>query len=159
MKVAMYAGSFDPITNGHLDIIYRAIKLFDKIYVCIANNPNKKCLFSPEERVNLIKETVKDFPEIEVVYTNDLTIKKAEELGVNTIIRGLRAVTDFEFEFQLASGYRFIDKDIEMVFLMSSSELCFISSSAVKEFAEKNVDVSSLVPSCVNEALIKKYNK
>lgn len=157
MKIAMYAGSFDPITNGHLDILKRAIKLFDKIYICIANNPNKKSLFSPEEKINLIKESVKKYNNVEVVYTDDLTIKKAKELKVNAIIRGLRAVTDFEYEFQLASGYRYIDKDIEMVFLMSSSELCFISSSAVKEFAEKGVDVSPLVPKCVETALKNKY--
>lgn len=157
MKIAMYAGSFDPITNGHLDILKRAIKLFDKIYICIANNPNKKSLFSPEEKINLIKESVKKYSNVEVVYTDDLTIKKAKELKVNAIIRGLRAVTDFEYEFQLASGYRYIDKDIEMVFLMSSSELCFISSSAVKEFAEKGVDVSPLVPKCVETALKNKY--
>lgn len=158
MKVAMYAGSFDPITYGHIDIIYRALKIFDKIYVCVANNENKKYLFTPTERVELIKDALKDHPEIEVVYTSDLTIKKAEELGVNTIIRGLRQVTDFEFEFQLASEYRFINKEIEMVFLMSSSKFSFISSSAVKEFAARKVDISSLVPEAVNRALKEKYH-
>ncbi len=157
MKTAMYAGSFDPITNGHLDILKRAIKLFDKVYVCIANNPNKKCLFTLEERKALIEKATEEYNNVEVVYTDDLTVKKAKELEVNAIVRGLRAVTDFEFEFQLASGYRYIDKDIEMVFLMSSSELSFISSSAVKEFAEKHVDVSLLVPECVKLALEEKY--
>lgn len=155
----MYAGSFDPITNGHLDILERAIKLFDKVYVCVANNPQKKYLFDIVERMELIKESVKKYENVEVVYTDDLTIKKAKELNVCAIIRGLRAVTDFEFEFQLASSYHYIDKNIEMVFLMSSTELSFISSSTVKEFAQKGVDVSLLVPENVKEALKIKYNK
>lgn len=159
MKTAMYAGSFDPITNGHLDIIKRAIKLFDKVYICVAINPNKKTLFTKEEKIALIKESVKDFDNVEVTFTDDLTIKKAKELNVDAIIRGLRAVTDFEYEFQLSSGYRFIDKEIEMVFLMSPLELSFISSSAVKEFAEKGVDVTPLVPQCVQVALKQKYQK
>ncbi len=157
MKTAMYAGSFDPITNGHLDIIRRAVKLFDKIYICVSINPNKKSLFTRDEKITLIKDSVKEFDNVEVTYTDDLTIKKAKELNVNAIIRGLRAVTDFEYEFQLSSGYRYIDKDIEMVFLMSTLELSFISSSAVKEFASKGVSVESLVPECVQIALKKKY--
>ena len=155
----MYAGSFDPITNGHLDILKRGIKLFDKVYICVANNPNKKYLFNIEERVDLVKESVKNYNNVEVVFTEDLTIKKAKELNVNALIRGLRAVTDFEFEFQLASSYHFIDKNIEMVFLMSSLEYSFISSSTVKEFAQKHVDVSTLVPLCVAKALQEKYKK
>ncbi len=157
MKIGIYPGSFDPLTNGHLDIIYRARKLFDKLYICVADNPNKKYTFTSDERVNLIKEIVKDMPNVEVVYTCELVIKKAQELKCNAIIRGLRALMDFEFEFQLASCNAFIDKNIEMVFLMTSSGLGFISSSAVKEYAEHKVDVSTLVPMCVSEALKNKY--
>lgn len=159
MKNALYPGSFDPVTNGHIDIIKRAAKLFDTVYVCIATNPNKKCLFSKDERVELMKKALANYKNVEVVSTEKLTVEKAKELNCTAIIRGLRAVTDFEFEFQLAAGYKFIDKEIEMVFLMSSSELSFISSSAVKEFAENHVDVSLLVPRVVELALEEKYKE
>lgn len=158
-KIAIYPGSFDPITNGHVDIAKRSLKLFDKLYVCIADNPTKKYFFSVEERMALAKETFKDYKNIEVIYTNDLIINSAKKVKANAIIRGLRAVTDFEFELQLSAGNSYIDNDIETVFFMTSTGLSFISSSSVKEFASHHVDVSTLVPFSVNNALIEKNKK
>ena len=159
MKTAIYPGSFDPITNGHVDIVKRALKLFDKVYVCVASNPSKKYTFTNEERMNLAKETFKDFDNVEVISTNNLVINAAKSVGANVIVRGLRAVTDFEFELQLSAGNTFIDNEIETIFFMTSTGLSFISSSSVKEFASHYVDVTSLVPSVVNKALKEKYKK
>ena len=155
MKKAIYPGSFDPLTNGHFDIIKRASEVFDKLYVCVADNPNKKYFFTTEERLEMAKESCKDLPNVEVVYTSGVVVNKAEELGCKVIVRGLRAVTDFEFEFQLAAANEFIDPNIETMFLMASSGKGFISSSYVKEFFLNGVDVSPLVP----EAVVKYFSK
>ena len=159
MKVAIYPGSFDPVTNGHLDIIKRASKLFDKVYVCIAINPNKKPFFSLEEKETMLKETVKDIENVEVTYTDGLVINKAKELGAQVIVRGLRAVTDFEFEFQLAAANEYIDPNIEMVFLMTSLGKGFISSSYVKDFYQSGVNINTLVPSIVVKMFKSKETK
>lgn len=149
MKKAIYPGSFDPLTNGHLDIIKRASEAFDKLYVCVADNSAKKYYFSTEERIEMVKKTCEDLPNVEVIYTSGVVVKKAEELGCKVIIRGLRAVTDFEFEFQLAAANEFINPNIDTMFLMASSGKGFISSSYVKEFFNNGVDVSPLVPKVV----------
>ena len=115
MKVAIYPGSFDPITNGHVDIVKRALKLFDKVYVCIASNPSKRYTFTNEERMSLVKETFKGFDNVEVIATEELVISAAKSVGANVIVRGLRAVTDFEFELQLSAGNTFIDNEIETI--------------------------------------------
>lgn len=154
MKVAVYPGSFDPITNGHLDIIYRAAKIFDKVVVLVAINPNKKSRFTPEERVEMIKETIKE-ENIEIDLTTGLTVKYAKEHGATHLIRGLRAVTDFEYEFQLANANEYIDKTIDSVFLMSRAENSFINSSMIVELHNSGVDVSHLVP----ESVMKRLNK
>lgn len=151
MKKAIYPGSFDPITNGHLDIISRACKLFDKVYVCIAKNINKKTYFNDEERLLMVKEATKDFPNVEVIMTDNLVVNVAKQLSATAIVRGLRAVTDFEYEFQLAAGNEYLDSEIEMVFLMASLKKSFISSSSIKEFASYGVDISNLVPKIVVE--------
>lgn len=156
MRIGMYPGSFDPVTNGHIDIINRARKLFDKLYVCIAINPNKKSFFTIEEKITMLKEVVKNMDNVEVCFTSGLVIQKAKELNVNCLVRGLRAVTDFEFEFQLKSANEYIDPSIEMVFLMSSIGKEFISSSNIKDFYFANVDISNLVPDVVIEFLDKK---
>ena len=129
MKIAIYPGSFDPITNGHLDIILRASKLFDKIYVCIAKNSSKQSFFSSEERVKMVEIATQDFENVEVISTDDLIVNVAKKLNATAIVRGLRAVTDFEYEFQLAAANEYIDQNIEMVFLMASLSKSFISSS------------------------------
>ena len=156
MKKAIYPGSFDPITKGHLDIIQRASNLFEVVYVCVAINPNKKYYFNAEERVRLCEEATKDIPNVKVVYTDNLVVRKAKELGAACIVRGLRAVTDFEFEFQLAAANEYIDKDIETVFFMSSTGKDFISSSNVKDFFLNGVDISGVAPKCVVKAFKEK---
>ena len=156
MRKAIYPGSFDPITNGHIDIILRASKLFDKLYVCVAKNLNKTPYFTLEERLNMVKVALKDIPNVEVIATDKLIVSVAKELNAIAIVRGLRAVTDFEYEFQLAAGNEYIDNNIEMVFLMASLNKSFISSSSIKEFYSYNVDITKLVPPIVVEEFNKK---
>ena len=152
MKVAVYPGSFDPITNGHLDILKRACRVFDKVIVLVAQNPNKKSNFTPEERVEMIIEATKDM-NVEVFSDSGLTVKFAKEHGATHLIRGLRAVSDFEYEFQLASANEFVDASIDMVFFMARGDKTFISSSAIMEMAKSGIDVSSLVPQSVLKQL------
>ena len=154
MKVAVYPGSFDPITNGHLEILKRALQIFDRVIVLVAVNPNKKTRFSIEERVAMIKEAVDD-ERVSVDFSDGLTVKYAKEHGANHLIRGLRAVTDFEYEFSLSSANDFIDPSIDTVFLMSKAEKSFINSSMIMELYQSGEDVSSLVPPSV----IKRLNK
>lgn len=149
MKKAIYPGSFDPITNGHLDIIERASRIFDELYVCVAVNNNKNSYFSIDERVKMCEGSIKHLKNVKVVYTDGLVVHKAKELGCEIIIRGLRAVTDFEFEFQLSASNEYIDNSIETMFFMSSNGKDFISSSSVKDFYFHNVDISRLVPKIV----------
>ena len=151
MNIAIYPGSFDPITNGHLDMIIRSSKLFDKVIVLIANNPNKVCRFSLTSRVRMIKEATKDISNVEVDSFDGLTVNYAKEYNAKAIIRGLRVVSDFEYEWSYAAANEFINKDIEMVFLMAHKELTFISSSTIDELYRSGVDISSLVPSIVIE--------
>ena len=154
MKVAVYPGSFDPITNGHLEILKRALNIFDRVIVLVAVNPNKKTRFSAEERVAMIKEAVND-ERVTVDYSDGLTVKYAKEHGANHLIRGLRAVTDFEYEFSLSSANDFIDSSIDTVFLMSKAEKSFINSSMIMELYQSGEDVSSLVPASVIKRLSK----
>ena len=156
MKSVIYPGSFDPITNGHLDIIERVSNLFDKVYVCVADNINKKTYFTAEERVLMVKEACKNFENIEVISTSSLIVTKAKELKCEAIVRGLRAVTDFEYEFQLAAGNEYLDKDIETIFLMASTGKGFISSSYIKEFQKHGVNIEELVPPIVVEMFKRK---
>ena len=153
MKKAIYPGSFDPITNGHLDILIRASKVFDEIIVLVANNPNKKFNFSPKERVEMIKESTEDIKGVTVDYYDGLTVEYAKKVGATHLIRGLRAVSDFEYEFQLASANEFVNKDIDMVFFMSRGDKSFISSSSIMQMYRSGVDVSSLVPPSVIKKL------
>ena len=149
MKKAIYPGSFDPITNGHLDILSRAVKVFDEVIILVAVNPNKHFNFSPKERVEMIKEAVKDYPNVKVDYYDGLTVEYAKKHGATHLIRGLRAVSDFEYEFQLASANEYVDPTIDMVFFMARGDKSFISSSAIMELTNSGVDVSGLVPSSV----------
>lgn len=149
MKIAVYPGSFDPITNGHLDVLFRASKVFDKVIVLVADNSEKKYIFSAPERVKMIKEAIKDFDNVSVDSTSGLTVKYARDVGACCLIRGLRAVTDFEYELKLAAANRFVDKNIDEVFFMASAEHSFISSSMVNELYSSGIDISKLVPSSV----------
>ncbi len=159
MKIGIYPGTFDPVTNGHLDIIRRGIKLFDKLYVVIPENIQKHTLFSVDERINLLKTALKDYPNIEVVPTNLLTVEFAEKVNANAMLRGLRMVSDFEYELQMATLNRHLNHDIETIFIMSSHEYSFLSSSSVKEIAKFGGDVSEFVPKNVKDALYLKYQK
>ena len=153
MKVAIYPGSFDPITNGHLEILKRALNIFDKVIVLVAVNDQKKSRFSVEDRVAMIKEAVEGDPRVVVDSSKGLTVEYAKEHGAQHLIRGLRAVTDFEYEFSLASANDFIDSSIDTVFLMSKAEKSFINSSMIMELHRSGVDVSSLVPESVVKRL------
>ena len=154
-KIAIYPGTFDPITNGHIDLVQRAAKLFDKVIVAIASNSKKNPRFSLQQRIRLA-EQVLECPNVTVKGFDVLLIDFAHQEGASILIRGLRAVSDFEYEFQLASMNRNLAPDIESVFLMPADEYSFISSSLVKEVATLGGDVSKFVHPLVNEALIKK---
>ncbi len=151
-KIAVYPGSFDPITNGHLDILKRALDIFDEVIVLVAVNASKKSRFSVEERKAMIKEAVND-PRVKVDSYDGLTVRYAKEHGAKHLIRGLRAVTDFEYEFQLASANDFADSSIDSVFLMSKNDKSFINSSMIIELHKQGVDVSELVPQSVIKIL------
>ena len=157
MKKAIYPGSFDPITNGHLDVLKRALEVFDEIIILVAVNPRKKFNFSPEERVEMIKDATKGMKGVTVDFYEGLTVEYAKKHNANHLIRGLRAVTDFEYEFQLASANEYVDESIDMVFFMARGDKSFISSSGIMELARSGVDVSKLVPESVNKKLLNKW--
>ena len=157
MKIGVYPGTFDPITNGHVDIIKRAYQLFDKLYIVVPNNIGKNALFTTEERIKLIKLVLTDYPDIEVASTDQLTVEFAKSVNATAMIRGLRMVSDFDYELQLATINKQLDSSIETVFIMSSHEYSFLSSSSVKEIAKFKRDVSLFVPDVVNGALKEKY--
>ena len=152
MKIAVYPGSFDPITNGHLDILERALNIFDKVIVLVAVNPNKKSRFDAQTRKEMIEEAVNSNKVVVDIY-DGLTVRYAKEHGATHLIRGLRAVTDFEYEFQLATANDLADKDIDTVFLMSKNDKSFINSSMIMELHNSGVDVSGLVPQSVYKRL------
>lgn len=157
-RLAVYPGTFDPITNGHVDIIHRAVNLFDKFIVAVATNSKKTSLFSIEERLALISQSVGDNPKIEIATFDGLTVDYCIERGAVAMIRGLRAVTDFDYEYAIAIMNKKLAPDIETIFFMASGEYSFISSSIVKEIARHGRSVLNQVPACVNDALLKKYN-
>ncbi len=159
MKIGFYPGSFDPITNGHLDIVQRGAKLFDKLYVAVSFNPNKKTLFTAQERMKLVKEVVKEFLNVEVIISNKLTVEHCKELGASHILRGLRAVTDYDYEFQLTNFNRKISIDIDTVFLMTDGEFSYLSSSSVRELAEFGGDVTPFVPKSIKLAIDNKVKE
>lgn len=153
MKAAIYAGSFDPITNGHLDIIERSAKVFDKIYVLAMINSEKKYTFTIDERVELIKAATKHCDKVEVDSYQGLLVDYCRMKGVYTLVRGLRALTDFDYEFQMATINRKIDKNVESVLFVASNKYSYVSSSVVKELASYGSDVSAIVPKAVDFAL------
>ncbi|TCS93100.1 pantetheine-phosphate adenylyltransferase [Hazenella coriacea] len=159
MKVAIYPGSFDPITYGHLDILQRGAKVFDKIIVAVLINHNKKPLFSVEERKELIRHATLDLPQVEVDSFDGLLIDYVKSRDVNVILRGLRAISDFEYELQIASINRKLSEQVETFFLMTSNNHSFISSAMVKEVARYGADVKDLVPPHVITALQEKFGQ
>ena len=159
MRKVLYPGTFDPITNGHIDIIRRARELFDGVVVTVAINPSKSPLFSVNERVKMIKESVKNFNNIDVDSFDGLVVDHAKQVGAVGIIRGLRAVSDFEYEFQMALMNRKLASDITTVFLMPHEKYTYLNSSIVRNLASLNSDVSDFVPLIVLKALKKKFQK
>ena len=155
---ALYTGSFDPITNGHLDIIKRASRMFDELTVGVIVNPSKKCLFTEQERVEMIKEVVKDLDNVKVDTFKGLLADYVNKGGFDLVVRGLRATTDFEYEIQMAQmNAKLFNEGVESVFLMTSPEYSFISSSMIKEVVELNGDVDGLVPDLVLKKMKEKF--
>lgn len=159
MKIAIYPGTFDPITNGHLDIIERAVKMFDTVIVAIARNSSKNPLFSDEERVELIREAVKGWKHVEVDSFEGLLVNYVKRKNASIILRGLRAISDFEYEFQLALTNRKLNDSLETVFLMPSESYTYLNSTIVREIARLGGDVSDFVPPVVKKAFDKKFKK
>lgn len=153
----IYPGTFDPITDGHLDIIERASKLFHKVIVAVASNQGKTPLFSLEERVELAKEVTSHLANVNIIGFDNLLVDCAKEQKANVVLRGLRAVSDFEYEFQLAGMNRRLSPDLETMFLTPAEQYEFISSSMIREIAKLKGDVSSFVPKCVQQKLVKKF--
>jgi pantetheine-phosphate adenylyltransferase len=158
MRVGIYPGSFDPLTYGHLDIIERALKVCDKLVVGILVNSSKNNLFSVEERIDILKECCRDFNTIDVISFGGLLVDYCKENRVNFIVRGLRAVSDFEYEITLASINRRLAPDVETIFLMGRDENLFVASSLVKEVASFHGDISTLVPPLVASRIQQKFN-
>ncbi len=157
-KIAVYPGSFDPITNGHVDIIKRGSRIFDEIIVLVAYNPRKSSLFSVEERCQFIREIFQDHEGIRVDCHDGLLVDYLKSSGANTILRGMRALSDFEYEFQMALMNRRQTKNMETVFLMSGFRWFYTSSNLIKEVASLGGSVKGLVPENVNQKLIEKFN-
>lgn len=156
---AIYPGTFDPITNGHLDIVTRGAMMFDTLILAIANSPHKKTLFTLEERVQLAQWVTAHLPNVEVVGFSDLMANFAKTQQANVLVRGLRTAADFEYEMQLAHMNRHLMPELESVFLMPSKEWSFVSSSLVKEVARHHGDVAHFLPKAVCKALLKKMNQ
>jgi pantetheine-phosphate adenylyltransferase len=156
MRIAIYPGSFDPLTNGHLSIIQRALQMFDRLIVAVAVNPKKVPLFTLEERKRLIQDSCQD-ARVEVDAFQGLLVEYAKRRGVNVLLRGLRAVSDFEYEFQLANMNRKLAPGIETVFMMTGEDYFYLSSQLVREVASLGGDVEGLVPANVHRMLVEKY--
>ena len=156
MRTAIYPGSFDPVTNGHLDVVQRAAKLFDRVIIAIAQNESKTALFTLPERVALVREAVTHLPNVETDSFSGLLVNYAAARQARAVVRGLRAISDFEFEFQLALMNRKLDENIETIFMMPKDTYTFLSSRIIKEIARLGGDVSQFVPPHVQAALTAK---
>ena len=159
MKKAVYPGSFDPISNGHLDIINRASKIFDELHIVVSYNIKKATTFSAMERMDMIKEVTKHLPNVVVTSYNGLIVNYCRDNDINVLIRGLRNYQDYENEFSLFQFNRDINPDIETILMLPSSKNQFVSSSAIKELVTFNCDISNYVPKEIEEVIIKKYKK
>jgi pantetheine-phosphate adenylyltransferase len=158
MRTAIYPGSFDPITNGHLDVLHRATKLFDRVIVAVAKNESKHPLFTLEERVQMVGRAVRHLPSVEADSFEGLLVAYVERRSAQAVVRGLRAVSDFEFEFQMALMNRKLNERIETIFMMPKDTYTFLSSRIVKEMAQLGGDVSAFVPAHVRTALASKFS-
>jgi pantetheine-phosphate adenylyltransferase len=158
-KTAVYPGSFDPVTNGHLDIINRGLTVFDRLIVAILHNPSKKTLFTVKERCDLLETSLKGTPNVTVDTFSGLLVDYAVQNNINVILRGMRATSDFEYEFQLALMNRRLNKDIQSVFLMTGLSWIFTSSSIIKEAARFGGNITGMVPPVVEKTLKKKFKQ
>ncbi|MFH1288907.1 MAG: pantetheine-phosphate adenylyltransferase [bacterium] len=158
-KIAVYPGSFDPVTNGHLDLIERALNIFDNIIVTVAKHSHKKLLFTLEERVEILKKAVKNFKNVRIDTFDDLLVNYMKTQNAHVIIRGVRAMTDFEYEFQMALMNRKLDCKIETIFLMPNEIYSYVSSSVIKEVASYGGNINDLVPDIVRDKIGVKLNK
>ena len=160
MRTAVYPGTFDPVTNGHIDVIERSLKLFDKLYVLVGENPQKATTFTGEERVHMLKDALKGYnSRIVVEHFDGLLLNYVKKKKSNVIIRGLRAISDFEFEFSRALLNRELEQDIETIFIMTKDDYAFLSSSIVKEIAMFQGPVTGFVPEIVEKKLKEKFKK
>ncbi|HBC46238.1 MAG TPA: pantetheine-phosphate adenylyltransferase [candidate division Zixibacteria bacterium] len=159
MDTALYPGTFDPITLGHVDIMKRAKRIFNNLIVAVADNPEKQPLFTVQERIEIIKEATREMDGITVSSFSELTARYAKSINALVIIRGLRAVSDFEFEFQMALMNRKIEPTVETVFLMPNEKYSYLSSSLIKDIARRGGDISCFVPDIVKEKLAKRFSK
>ena len=157
--IAIYPGSFDPITKGHLDIIERSSKMFDEVIVVILENSSKKSFFDLDQRVQFIKQACKHLKNVKVDYDHTTTIAYAKKVNACAMIRGVRSVKDYEYELNIASVNQYIDPSIETILLFAKSEYSFISSSNIKELLKYGIGISNLVPDCVNQACIEKIKE
>jgi pantetheine-phosphate adenylyltransferase len=158
MRTAIYPGSFDPLTNGHLDVIERAVKLFDRVIVAVARNESKHPLFDMEARLELVKRSIQHLPTVEADSFDCLLVDYVEQRSAHAVVRGLRAISDFEFEFQLALMNRKLNERVETIFMMPKDTYTFLSSRMIKEIAGLGGDVRAFVPPHVRTALAKKLN-
>lgn len=159
MRTVLYPGSFDPVTNGHLDVARRAARIFDRLLIAVAVNSEKNPLFSFNERIELLREVCKDMPHTEIVSFSSLLVNAVNDLDVSAVIRGIRAVSDFEYEFQMALMNRELNEKCETLFMMPSPEYSYVSSRLIKEIARCGGDISPFVPPAVAAAIAKKYGK
>jgi pantetheine-phosphate adenylyltransferase len=158
-KVAIYPGSFDPVTNGHLDILQRGLKLFDKIIVAILTNPGKNFLFTLEERIEMLEVSIKKFPNVEIGAFDGLTVDYAAKRDAQAILRGLRALSDFEYEFQMALMNRRLNREVQTIFLMTGMRWIYTSSSIIKEAAQFGGSITGMVPSVVEKRIKEKFSR
>lgn len=158
-RIVICPGSFDPVTLGHIDIITRASKLFDKVIVAVLINMDKKPSFTIEERISFLKETLKDLPNVEIVGFDGLLADYAKERGATAVVKGLRAVTDFEYEFQMALTNKELNPELETIFLTTEARNMYLSSSMVKQVASWGGDISNFVPSSIHEKIINRLKK
>jgi len=157
MRTAVYPGSFDPVTNGHIDIIRRASSMVDRLVIGVLNNSAKSPLFSAEERVNMLEEVTKDIPGVEVTYFTGLLVDFAQSSNARIIVRGLRAVSDFEYELQWAQANRLLNPALDTLFLITDQNYSYLSSSTVRELAKYHADISKFVPPYVEQKVLEKY--
>jgi len=157
LKICVCPGSFDPVTNGHLDIIYRAADICDKLIVAVGNNESKRPLFTTEERIELLRRVLKDRPDIEVESFSSLLIDFVKKKSARVIVKGLRAISDFEYEFQMALLNKNLDPEVETMFMMTNVKYAYLSSSVVKELARNGGKIDGLVPECIKDDIMRKY--